>query len=161
PTDPETLADKIRAKLAEPKPEHYVKSQRLWQVVEENIPEITASWLGSVRADPMLAAIRMSDKARTDHIPRLLQTALPISKGDQIGEFATRAARDHGVVRRKQGYSIPLLVRETRLLHDVISNCMQQNLLMIEISYLIPDMVVIHQTIQRLLEESVSAFLED
>ena len=56
---------------------------------------------------------------------------------------------------------MPLLVRETRLLHDVIANCMQQNLLVIEISYLIPDMVVIHQTIQRLLEESVNGFLED
>jgi hypothetical protein len=38
---------------------------------------------------------------------------------------------------------------------------MRQNLLAIEISYLIPDMVVIHQTIQKLLEESVRAFLED
>ncbi|HTM37745.1 MAG TPA: response regulator [Terriglobales bacterium] len=161
PTDPETLADKIWAKLAEPKPEHYVKSQRLWQVVEGNIPEITASWLAAVRADPMLAAIPMNDQARTDHIPRVLDTTLRISKGDQIGDLATRAAREHGVVRRKQGYSIPLLVRETRLLHDVIANCMQQNLLTIEISYLIPDMIVIHQTIQRLLEESVAAFLEE
>ena len=160
PADTETLADKIRAKLAEPKREHYGNSKRLSQVVEENIPEITESWLDAVRADPMLGAINISDEARTDHIPRVLEVTLRISNGDKIGEFDTHAARDHGVMRRKQGYTVPLLIRETRLLHDVIANCMQQNLLVIEISHLIPDMLIIHQTIQKLLEESVIAFLQ-
>lgn len=160
PADPDTLVDKIRAGLAEPKREHYVNSKRLSQVVEENIPEITESWLDAVRADPMLGAIRISDEARTDHIPRVLEVTLRISKGDQIGDLDTHAARDHGVGRRKQGYTVPLLIRETRFLDEVIADCMQQNLLVIEISYLIPDMIIIHQTIQKLLEESVSAFLQ-
>ena len=160
PADTETLADKIRAKLAEPKREHYVNSKRLSQVVEENVPEITESWLDAVRADPMLAAINISDEARTDHIPRVLEVTLRISRGEEIGEFDTHAARDHGVMRRKQRYTVPLLIRETRLLHDVIANCMQKNLLAIEISHLIPDMLIIHQTIQKLLEESVIAFLQ-
>jgi YesN/AraC family two-component response regulator len=160
PADTETLADKIRAKLAEPKREHYVNSKRLSQVVEENVPEITESWLDAVRADPMLAAINISNEARTDHIPRVLEVTLRISRGEEIGEFDTHAARDHGVMRRKQRYTVPLLIRETRLLHDVIANCMQKNLLAIEISHLIPDMLIIHQTIQKLLEESVIAFLQ-
>jgi len=160
PADPDTLVGKIRAKLAEPKREHYVNSKRLSQVVKENIPEITESWLEAVRADPMLGTIPISDDARTDHIPRVLEVTLRISRGEQIGELDTHSARDHGVVRRKQGYTVPLLIRETRLLDEVIADCMQQNLLVIEISYLIPDMITIHQTIQKLLEESVSAFLQ-
>jgi len=160
PTDTETLAAKIRAKLAEPKREHYVNRKRLSQVVEENIPEITESWLDAVRADPMLGAINIGDEARTDHIPRVLEVTLRISNGDKIGDFDTHAARDHGIMRRKQSYTVPLLIRETRLLHDVIANCMQQNLLAVEISHLIPDMLIIHQTIQKLLEESVIAFLQ-
>jgi ActR/RegA family two-component response regulator len=160
PADPDTLVGKIRAKLAEPKREHYVNSKRLSQVVKENIPEITESWLDAVRADPMLGTIPISDDARTDHIPRVLEVTLRISRGEQIGELDTHSARDHGVARRKQGYTVPLLIRETRLLDEVIADCMQQNLLVIEISYLIPDMITIHQTIQKLLEESVSAFLQ-
>jgi DNA-binding response OmpR family regulator len=160
PTDTETLAAKIRAKLAEPRREHDVNRKRLSQVVEENIPEITESWLDTVRADPRLGAIHISDEARTDHIPKVLEVTLRISNGETIGDFDTHAARDHGIMRRKQGYTVPLLIRETRLLHDVIANCMQQNLLVIEISHLIPDMLIIHQTIQKLLEESVIAFLQ-
>lgn len=160
PTDTETLAGKIRTKLAEPKREHHVQSQRLTEIVSAHVPEITEAWLDESRADPMLGAIDISDEARTDHIPRVLDVALRISRGKNIPEIELSAARDHGIIRRKQGFTIPLLLRETRLLHDVIAKCMQDNLLSIEISYLIPDMITINQTIQKLLEESMSAFLE-
>jgi len=160
PTDTETLAGKIRAKLAEPKLVHHVESKRLPDIVEANIPAITEEWLDESHADPMLGTIDITDEARTDHIPRVLEAALRISKGEKIAELDTSSARDHGIMRWKQGYTIPLLLREARLLHDVIARCMQKNLLAIEISYLIPDMITIHQTIQELLEESVGAFLE-
>ena len=160
PTDTETLAGKIRAKLAEPKHEHHVESKRLTEIVAAHIPAITEAWLAESRADPMLAAIRISDEARTDHIPRVLDVAFRISRGEEIQEMELSAARDHGIIRRKQGFTIPLLLRETRLLQDVIAKCMQENLLSIEISYLIPDMITVYQTVQKLLEESVIAFLE-
>jgi DNA-binding response OmpR family regulator len=158
PTDTETLAGKIRAKLSEPKREHHFESKRLTAIVAAHIPEITEAWLDESRADPLLGSINISDEARTDHIPRVLDVALRISRGEEIQEMEFSAARDHGIIRRKQGFTIPLLLRETRLLHDVIAKCMQDNLLSIEISYLIPDMITVHQTIQKLLEESVIAF---
>jgi len=160
PTDTDTLAGKIRAKLAEPRREHHIESKRLTEIVAAHIPEITEAWLDESRADSMLGSIKISDEARTDHIPRVLDVALRISRGEEIQEMEFNAARDHGIIRRKQGFTIPLLLRETRLLHDVIAKCMQDNLLSIEISYLIPDMIAVHQTIQELLEESVIAFLE-
>ena len=160
PTDTDTLADKIRAKLAEPKPEHYVQSKRLTQIVEENIPAITEQWLDAIRSDPVLSAIHISDEARTDHVPRVLDVGIRIARGDKIAEIETNAARDHGITRRKQGYTVPLLVRETRFLEDVVASCIQDNLLSVQVSHLIPDMISVRRTIQVLLEESISAFLE-
>lgn len=160
PTDTGTLADKIRGKLAEPKREHHIESKRLLQIVGEKIPAITESWLASVRADDTLEAIHISDEARTDHVPRVLEVAIELSEGKRISDQEMSAARDHGIVRRKQGYTIPLMIRETRLLHEAIAKCMQENLLSIQVSYLLPDMITIQQTVQMLFEESVSAFLE-
>jgi len=160
PTDTETLADKIRAKLAEPRPERYVQSKRLTEIVGDNIPEITEEWLDAIRADPILSAIRISDEARTDHVPRVLEIGIRIASGDKIAELETSAARDHGIIRRKQGYTVPLLVRETRFLEDVVASCIQDNLLSVQVSYLIPDMIAVRRTIQVLLEESIEAFLE-
>jgi len=160
PTDTDTLGDKIRAKLAEPRPEHYIQSKRLMQIVEENIPAITEQWLDNVNADAALSAIKISQEARTDHVPRVLDVGIRIAAGDKLAEMETSAARDHGIIRRKQGYTIPLMIRETRFLEDVVASCIQDNLLSVQVSYLIPDMIAVRRTIQVLLEESIEAFLE-
>jgi hypothetical protein len=55
---------------------------------------------------------------------------------------------------------VPLLIREGRFLQTAVGRCLQSNLLEIEISYLIADMIAIHETVETLLEESVTAFLE-
>jgi len=51
------------------------------------------------------------------------------------------------------------MIRESRYFEDAISRCLQSNLLAVEISYLISDLIAIHRTKQVLLEESVRAFL--
>ena len=74
-------------------------------------------------------------------MPRVLDVGVRIVQGDKLAEKETTAARDHGIMRRKQGYTVPLLVRETRLLEDVVATCIQDNLLSVQVSYLIPDMI--------------------
>src|SRR3954451_8487759 len=82
PTDTDTLAGKIRSKLSQPRRgEHHVESKRLLRILEERIPEITESWLNAVRADPMLAEITITDEARTDHVPRVLDLAIRLADG--------------------------------------------------------------------------------
>ena len=117
------------------------------RILEERIPEISESWLDAVRADPMLAEITMSDEARTDHVPRVLDLAIRLADGEKLSDVDTNAARDHGIVRERQGYTVPLMLRETRFLDETIAKCMQDNLLSIEFSHLIPDMITVNQTI--------------
>lgn len=160
PTDTDVLIQKIQAKLAGAKPLHHLQPKRLSEIIGENIEKITAEWLDLVENDSELNAIKLSHAERTDHVPRILQVALKVSRGEEISDADRTASRDHGVVRRKQGYTVPLLLREARLLHDVISSCVQNNLLAVQISYLISDLISIHRTLQMLLEESAAAFLK-
>jgi hypothetical protein len=44
----------------------------------------------------------------------------------------------NGIVRRKQRYTIPLLIREAKILQGTIGNCVQQKLLEVEVSHLVP-----------------------
>jgi ActR/RegA family two-component response regulator len=159
PTDNDALVEKIQEKLSQPTPHHPIETRRLSEIISTNISNITQEWLALVRTDPELAAIRLSDDEYTDHVPRVLEAALRVSHGNEVSEADWNAARDHGATRRKQGYTVPLMIRESRLLHDAIANCLQRNLLAVQISYLIPDLISIHRTKQMLLEESVSAFL--
>lgn len=159
PTDTDALVEKIRLKLAEPKPPHEIQAKRLSEIVKDNISEITSDWLKLVKEDPEIGVIRLSEAERTDHVPRVLQVILKVSSGEEISEDDRDAAREHGATRRKQGFTVPMMIRESRFLHDAISSCVQSNLLEVQISYLISDLISIHRTQQLLLEESVAAFL--
>jgi ActR/RegA family two-component response regulator len=159
PADNDALVEKIREKLSKPMPRHPIEPKRLSEIISANIVDITQDWLVSIRKDPELARTRLSDAQYTDHVPRVLEAALKVSQGKAISGEDLRAARDHGALRRKQGYAAPLMIRESRLLHDAIATCLRVNLLAVEISYLIMDLISIHRTQQVLLEESVAAFL--
>jgi hypothetical protein len=53
------------------------------------------------------------------------------------------------------------VIREAKLLLGALAQCVQQNLLAIQVSYLIPDMVKIWETIETELEISVKSLLDD
>lgn len=160
PTDTEELIEKIRSKLAGPRSSPRLEPKRLPQIMEENLESISSEWVELVEQDPELSKIHISREQRKDHVPRVLRTAIKIARGDQISKEDRHAASDHGLARRKQGYSVPLLIRETRLLQTTVSRCVQTNLLVVQISHLISDMISIHETIEILLEESARAFLK-
>jgi DNA-binding response OmpR family regulator len=160
PTDIDALIEKINSKLSGHPSGHYIQPRRLTEVLSQHLASITADWISHCHSDSELSRIPLSDLERSDHVPRVIQQALGIALGDRLSEATTSAAREHGIVRRKQGYTVPLLIRETRLLDETISRCIQANLLAIDISHLISDLVAVNQTIQIQLEHSVAAFLE-
>jgi DNA-binding NtrC family response regulator len=160
PTNIESLAGKIRSTLSQPRKEHRIQAKRLAEVETEHIAAITTQRIELVKKDPRLQHITMSDEDRKDHVPRVLEVAIKISRGEKISGADCQAASQHGLVRRQQNYTVPLLIREGRFLQTAVGRCLQSNLLEIEISYLVADMIAIHETIETLLEESVTAFLE-
>jgi hypothetical protein len=66
----------------------------------------------------------------------------------------------HGAQRARQGYTIPLLVTETRTLNRVIGAVLQQNLLTMNLSTVIPEALKVGEYLQALLEESIHGFQE-
>jgi hypothetical protein len=58
------------------------------------------------------------------------------SKSDRPTLSAIAAATSHGKQRYRQGYTIPLIVAEARLLQQVLSATLHANLLSIDISNL-------------------------
>lgn len=159
PTDVETLVQSIKSKVGKRTPARLMPANRLPDVIEEHLPSIIASFLKQAKADPDLSSISMSDSDRTDHIPRLLSAAMRIAADEPITKEDQECSAVHGAFRRKQGYTVPLLIRETRLLKATVASSLQEHLLEIDISYLIRDIVKAFGTIDKLLEESVRAFL--
>jgi DNA-binding response OmpR family regulator len=161
PANIEELLNNIRAKLnrASLSQASKITPQRLPLLALENKDQIIQEWVKRVVRDSEIAAIRLTESERIDCLPPLLEDI--ITSAGKPSDSTVNAAADHGVIRARQGYTIPMLVREAKVLQDTIGNFAQQNLLAIEISHAIPDLIRIGGMIELALEGSITAFIEE
>jgi hypothetical protein len=98
---------------------------------------------------------------RTGHLPRLLQELVhrlrvPRSLGTkQVSE----AAVEHGKIRQSQGYSIPMMVEESRILQVSIFQTLQNNLSTVDFSLLLTDVMTIADEVDSQLKQTISSFM--
>lgn len=160
PADIEGMIGKIRARLADPMVEkRRLEPRRLPDVLREHKREIFSRWLMAAKEDAQIHMRALSDEDLADHLPLLIDEMIGRPHLQKLSASAQRAAERHGVLRFRQGCAIPSVIREARILHEVISRAVQENLLAVEISSLITDIMDIGETIQAFLEESIRSFL--
>jgi YesN/AraC family two-component response regulator len=161
PTDVPMLIHAIQSRLEHRRqipPEPALK--RVSDLMQESLAEITKEWLKLVKAHGELAAIRINDADRIDHLPNLIREMakrVDISS-DITTEKAKSAAVMHGKQRALQGYNIPLVVIEMRLLQHVLSAVLQHNLIRMDLSTVIGDMMQVGESLQEQLEFSIRGF---
>jgi DNA-binding response OmpR family regulator len=162
PTEPKIVVELIRRNLARQRKPVAVLTERLNRVIDKNRQEIIQAWYEAVERDPEISQIRLSREERVDHLPQVLDELVkPLDSGKNTRPMGQSASHEHGEKRRQQGYTIRMLLEETRILHRVVADCMQKNLLQVDISNLIPDLVEVHDRMQALLQHSLEAFLQD
>src|SRR5581483_12101817 len=161
PADVDDLVNKIETKLEERRQYRPGQQKRAVQVVEDNRDHIIKRWLTTVQADSELQTVTISKGERKGHLPKFLDALTTQVEQYQpaVGRAAMDAAVLHGEHRLRLGYSIPLIVREARILAAVIFEVLQEYLLEIKISRLIPDIVALSNSINAQLEKSIQAYM--
>ncbi len=99
---------------------------------------------------------------RTGHLPQLIRELVhrlrvPRSLGTkQVSD----AAREHGKVRHSQGYSIPTIIEESRMLQVSIFHTLQTNLNVVDFSLLLIDVMAIADEVDSQLKQTIMSFTE-
>jgi PAS domain S-box-containing protein len=137
-----------------------VSLMKVSALVESSVDEICKEWVAEVMRTPELAAIPITEAERIDHVPALLRELVRRMErhSEPFSAEGTEAVRAHGRIRCEQGYTIPQIMLETRILQEVVSGAIQRQLLSIELSSLVPDVFQIGQSLQSALEISIRAF---
>jgi ActR/RegA family two-component response regulator len=160
PTDVPTLLHAIKAKMERRRPRvPEPPMKRVSELLRENVEQIVKTWLEEVGKHSELAAIGISAKKRSEHVPRLLEMlAHRVDSGQPEPEESAGSGTQYGKQRAQQGYTIPLIVIEMRLLQRVISFVLQRNLIRMDLSTVIADMLEVGEGLQEELEVAVRAF---
>jgi hypothetical protein len=129
-------------------------------ILEREIPNLINEWLARVEQEPDLTRIPLNFEERTGHLPRLLHDVIKRLRLDSGTKAPiSKAAADHGDLRRKQGYTVAMAVEESRLLQVSIFTTLHKNVNQLEFSALLPDVVTIADEVDAQLKEQMLRFM--
>jgi DNA-binding response OmpR family regulator len=156
PTDIEELVAKIKARLSAPAG----KPVRLAPVLMENEREITAKILDAIKGDATLKKTRLDDRRRVDHIPTIFQAVIDrlMHEGRPFSARQRQFATRHGKRRRKDGYTVPMLVREFQLIGETISDLLGSDMLPLGVVELNSDLKLFIQSVNTFTLVSLEAY---
>lgn len=105
-------------------------------------------------------AVSLSYEDRTGHLPQLLADVIARLHLDSSTKAPISvAASHHGDLRRKQGYSVAMVVEESRLLQVCLFSTLHKNTEQLDFDKLLPDVVTIADEVDAQLKRQMLRYL--
>lgn len=155
------ISNLIESKLANPGAHLALSKERVGAILERGTGRTIENWLSRVERHKELTTIALNDEERTGHLPQLmgdLVNRLRLAPNGTI-PVSTSAYR-HGTLRREQGYTVSMMVEESRMLQVSIFNTLQNNLGSVDFSTVLLDVMTIADEVDSQLKQAVLGFIE-
>jgi hypothetical protein len=150
----------IRTRLANPLPVKRAQAESVASILERDTDITIQNWLELVDHDTELTCIPLSRLERTGHLPQLLRdVVLRLRLDTGLAAPSSIAAGDHGDMRREQGYTVPMVVEESRILQVSIFTTLQRNLRSVDFSKVLLDVVTIADEVDSQLKQTLISFV--
>jgi CheY-like chemotaxis protein len=137
-----------------------VKVESVADILERESQSTIKNWLALVERDHELNFISLSPADRTGHLPCLLRdlvVRLRLPDGSVMP--TSQAARDHGLMRLEQGYTVTMVIEESRILQVSIFSTLQDNLRNVDFSRVLLDVVSIADEVDSQLKQAIGTFV--
>jgi CheY-like chemotaxis protein len=161
PIEIASLREIIHKELANPSPHRPPPTQSVASILEHDLDATIQDWMELVKHDQELTCIPLSFEDRTGHLPHLLAELIyrlrlpPASKAN-----ISIPARQHGDLRRRQGYTAAMVVEESRILQVSIFNTLQNNLRRVDFSKVLLDVITIADEVDSQLKQAMLSYAD-
>jgi YesN/AraC family two-component response regulator len=132
------------------------------EILKRSVQVTIREWFERIRTDKKLMSVSMSYEQRTSHLPQIFYDLVSrLDSGKPIGskELVSDAAIEHGLNRRRQGYTAAMLVEESRMLQVCIFNTLQTNLATIDFSVVLLGVMTIADEIDSQLSQAMDSYI--
>jgi CheY-like chemotaxis protein len=133
-------------------------------ILERTMEDTIQNWHERVQREESLMATPMSREQRCGHLPDLFREMIyRLRARKPIGtkELMSSSAGEHGANRFSQGYTATMLVAEYRMLQISIFHTLQNNLVNIDYSVILADVMTIADEIDFQLHQSVASYTRE
>jgi hypothetical protein len=154
------IAEIIHMKLSNLKAGTLLNKERVASILEHDTEAIIQDWQSRVEGREELTAVPLRFPERTAHLPLLLGDIIDRLRLPSTAKaLVSRSAREHGILRRLQGYSVPMLVEESRMLQVSIFGALQNNLESVDFRTVLLDVMAIADEVDAQLKQAVLGFM--
>jgi CheY-like chemotaxis protein len=155
------ITEIIQKKLSNPSTRISMKKERVAAILERDTDPTIENWMTSVEGNEELSAISLDYQQRTGHLPLLLGDLVRrLRRAPRAKVPVSVAAREHGILRRNQGYTVAMVVEESRILQVSIFNTLQNNLRSVDFSTVLLDVMTIADEVDSQLKQAMLGFME-
>jgi hypothetical protein len=135
---------------------------RVADILQQQTPITISNWLVRVDAETDIIAVPLSPEDRCAHLPEMfsdlvtrLRNPLPLGTRALMSD----AAHDHGCLRREQGYSPAMMVKESRMLQVSIFETLQLHVEAMDARDLMGDVMAIADEVDSQLAQAMTSYL--
>jgi ActR/RegA family two-component response regulator len=159
PANVDRLVNVIQRKLDDHTPHRPLPSRSTASILRANKEEVIQRWLEAAKG---LRQPPVEEKVLREHATRALDELIDRlerhrgAPSPDVPVIATQFARS----RKAAGSPLPMLLEELRLLREIISGVLQENLLAVDLSNVINDMIEISSCLDTQLSHIVAAYSE-
>jgi CheY-like chemotaxis protein len=163
PMDVQALVDTIKKRLATG-PSRLRVVESVAAILERSAHSTIQDWFERVQLEESLMAVPLSRELRCFHlIPVFRDLVGRLRSFKPLGakEPMSVSAAEHGLTRRKQGYSAAMMVEESRVLQVSIFNTLQNNLANIDFSVLLIGVMTIADEVDSQLSQAMKSYIAE
>lgn len=159
PANIPALVRSIESKLAtSPDQRRLPPTKRVAMLLQEHLETIGDLWMSSVESDTATSQVRSSREQRLGFVRGLLKTVIVTAQsysGEEVAEHKASGLM-HNEQRKWEGYTPGMMLTEFCILRRIVAQVVQENLLAVNLSYVVPDLARVNET----LDEQARAALE-
>jgi DNA-binding response OmpR family regulator len=131
-------------------------------ILERESQATIRDWLTRVDNEGHILTVKLDDRKRSAHLPELFRDLVfrldnPLPLGSRA--LVSPAAAEHGLLRRKQGYTAAMMVEESRMLQVSIFQTLQNNLGRIDFSSLLVSVMAIADEVDSQLAQAMTSYI--
>jgi hypothetical protein len=135
-------------------------SVKVADVLEREMDFVIHDWMEMVEQQEDLMHISLNFDERTEHLPQLLRDIITRLRLDVCTKARISiAAGHHGNLRRKQGYTVAMMIEESRLIEVCIFTTLNKSSTELDFIKLLPDVVTIVDEVDAQLKQQTLCFV--
>jgi hypothetical protein len=131
-------------------------------VLERESQSTIAYWLSCVETEPDIITVPLIVQERSAHLPVMfvdivtrLRDPLPLATRALMSD----AAHEHGMLRRLQGYTLAMMVEESRMLEVSIFRTLQLNREQMDFKVVMMDVMTIADEVDSQLSKAIASYM--